>query len=138
MKKYLSAFFISLLLIVSLVGCGSRTAKGTTTVSGKTCYQIDLEGQAVEKYFTLIAPKGQVSVSSFNLNGGSGTTGGTVVRYAKISEGGWVAYRNDKVIYFPSGISESNVQLECGVLPSLKSSDCLTIEEVQEYLPWLS
>lgn len=138
MKKCLSSFVILLILVFTLIGCSSnaKAARGIRTVGDYTCYQIDLQGGTVEDYFTPVKPKGQVSVA---LNGELGQgSAGIVANYSKISEGGWIAYYKNLVIYLPADVSETSVQVTCAAFRSLDSSDCFTVDEAQEYLPWLN
>ena len=137
MKKYMRVLTCIFAIFIGISGCssGSKNQTGTITVSGQTCYLIDLGEDTVEDHFTLVSPKGQVSVA---LNGELGPGAkGIVARYSKIDEGGWIAYYENLVIYFPPEISESNVQVSCATFRSLDKDSCLSIGEVRKYLAWI-
>ena len=136
MKRLLSIFLTLIFVIVISTGCDtdSKTTKGITTIGGHTCYQVDLDGNTATRYFTLSKPKGQVCIS---LNGQDHPgSAGVVVNYAKVDQGGWIAYLNDLLIYLPKEASETNAQIACASFSSLTAQDCLTIEEAGEYLPF--
>jgi len=137
MKRKLAILLLFASVFLAFTGCGSgkKEEKGIKMVSECTCYQIDMQGNAIEDYFTLVKPRGQVSIA---LNGEKGNgSKGAVVSYSSIEEGGWVAYYSGLVIYFPPEVSETSVAVSCTAFHSLNSEDCFTIEEVREYLPWL-
>ena len=128
MKRILAILLLCASVLSTCIGCGSgkNDEKGIKFVNESTCYQINLQGNAIEEYFTLVKPRGQVSIS---LNGehGSGHKG-VVVSYSSIEEGGWVAYYNGLVIYFPPEVLETSVVAMCTAFQTLNSEDCFTIE----------
>ena len=133
-------FLCVLLLSFGLISCSSSNEerKGIRTVGDETCYQINLENNTVEDYFSLVKPDGQIVVTPFSFEGKpEGGSRSVVVYYSQIEEGGWVAYSDNLAIYFPSEVSESNVQMTCSAFLDITADECYTIDEVREYLPWI-
>lgn len=126
MKKLTSVLAVLLLIGAVLSGCGSKNKRGVFTVGDSTCYKINLQDEAIEDYFTLTSPSGKVSVS-----------GETIVKYAAIEEGGWIAYCGRWVMYLPASVTQKNVQSACGNFYKINPDDYLSVAEAKEYLPWL-
>lgn len=126
-----------MLIIMALcfIGCSDdKEERGIYKTGEYIGYKIYLNEGNVEDYFTLEGTSGKVNIS---LNGENGRMDGRVIDYSKIGEGGWIAYAGPYVIYLPEEVSKESVQIACSFFSTISSEDCFTIEEVQEYLPWI-
>ncbi|MBQ8390304.1 MAG: hypothetical protein IJX52_04935 [Oscillibacter sp.] len=136
MKKALSVFAVLatfVLIVFAAVSLGGQSSsKGIVKIGEVTCYRIKLDGsKPMGKVFSKMSPQGQVATAK------SGSFYVNVLKYSKISQGGWIAYDGDMVLYVQEPGTESTAKSACGMV-SPNSDNYLTLEEAAEYLPWLS
>lgn len=110
----------------------------TVIIDDQVCYKIYINLDNIDRYFTLIPPKGQVAVSSVNFGGGPGIyESAKVVSHAAVAEGGWVAYYGGSVLYLPPEVDSDTIPIASARVIDFSPAECYTIEEAREFLPWL-
>ncbi len=142
MKKILS-ILISILISVSIfTGCTENSVSnnnsniGTLQIGGYTCYKINLRGQSVDTYFTVNDPGCGIGVTMYSLQNAADDI--MFIHYSAISEGGYIAYYDDLVIYLPQEAGIEAAKVACSILAvSSDPSSFLSVGQARKYLPWL-
>lgn len=140
MKKGLCFTILCTLLLTGFLGCSLEPSlpRGVReTTDGYRYYAIEFRGEEdALDYFTKVGLETQVSVQFSD--GYSYMNNAGVVRYSKVEEGGWIAYKGyAKVLYFPENFPAARVKAFCSGIAK-ESDNFMSIEEAKAYIPGLN
>ena len=138
MRRIVTCILLLVCLISMFTGCSGQdtAAKGIINEKGREWYIVQLpEGKNVSDYFTLLGGGGTVVMTNMGHMDKNETMG--IAYYSKVKEGGWLAYSGNKFMYIPSELSVEEAKSACTTF-ILNSDNCMTFENAQKYISFLS
>lgn len=129
---------VTMLVVIALLitGCGTKKLPdGVIRDDSGDWYIVKMPASKdVKDYFTLTGEIGYVHGTNLGQMDRNESLGGA--NYARVEEGGWVAYRDDLFLYIPYDISAGQAKMACATLV-LNQDNYMTFEEAKEYIEYL-